>query len=1287
MKTRRWNNCLLTELIAVMLVITHMGGMVALADEEFEVIPDIDAVCIENDPGGTEERIESGMSLTDEEEPIACLIEDLEKEEPEPDGLTVDDTSETESEDISAENGIWQEEADISGDGVPETDGAAGIEETETEYTLGETVSEEITSEEMALMEAAADNSSESAGELTLKQSEVTLYYASDNLKNQKEIPADKPGQYKIELSQTYDGNVTYSYWSKDNNCSFANDLYVDLTEDGVITAKKAGESMIRVRAGSSVMFLTVHVKSYDREYVENILDSYIQEHILPLSTQKEQAEAIVRYVAENYSYSASYSGYVSMGVNGAGDCWASTDMIQYMCKKAGIPSEMWIEDKENFGVLTGGHMKAIIYADGEYYIGEAGYVQQKPRRYDFYKLSGPFSIEKLTDTTCEITRYDGVEGDVVIPEKINGFTVTSIGHHCFYRTGVQITSVRIPDTVTNIGKFAFAGCSQLSEMMIPASVTSIGSGIFWSDISLKEIKVDSRNSSYKSIDGVLFSADGKVLVECPRGLTGAFVVPEGTEEIQAAAFSGSEITEVTIPGSVRTIGNSAFQYSKLNKVTLNEGLVTIGECAFASTYTKSITIPSSVKSIQAGALQNITRGILVLTKDAEIGTEAMPHGYIAAYPGSTAQAYAEENNYRFTELDSSGRILLKDEWFALKSTEYTYSGREMRPEVSVSGSIVQNNQDQADYTVTYENNTDAGCGYAVINGINRFSGTVRLPFTVQPQKINMSSLNTSVAVDDCFLSDYSNGCEPQIEVYTGSYYYRKTYTQGKDYTVVYAENKDLGEATATITMTGNYTADTTKTITFRVYEHLPEPEKIEDVVYNGNDQKPDVAVNGLSPNEDYGVRYTNNRETGVATATVIGMGYYRGEKTVEFNILPCPIERVEISVNASDIVYSGKEQRPKITVYHKIPYTVDEKTYYTRRSLEEGKDYSVIYKNNVNAGTAGVTLTGMGNYTDEKTETFTIKPASIYDVVFNTMTLKDGQVSTEAQYSGMKLTEGVDYSTELKSYYIRLSAAEKYRQEVGTVLFRGIGNFGESCESKVSGERESGTFIPIAPIDDRTYIGQDICPKAEVLYDGNTLTEGTDYSLSYRNNRYVGTGTVRISGIGNYRFDEEVSFSIVEKKDADDSTGGIGNGDNDDDVGNGDNDGITSRENEEHRHTFGSWRIVRKATAVSTGMKCRVCSCGATESKPVARLRATGRFNRKKVMVRKGKTYRKLSVTGLAEGDYVVSVRSTKKKVLQVKNFDRTGKIVLKGKQKGRAKLIVTLASGRRISMKVKCR
>lgn len=245
MKTGRWSKCLLTELIAVMLVITHLGGTAALAEEEFEVIPDSDIVCIEKEQAETEEGVESGASITDEVEMTSCLIEDPEMEESEPDGLPAEDAIETEAE--------------------AETEA-----ETEAEAAI-ETILEETASDEEALMEAAADDTSESAGILTLKQSEVTLYYASDNLKNQTEIPADKPMQYKIELSQTYDGAVTYSYWSEESNCRLVNDLHVDLTEDGVIIAKGAGESMIRVQAGSSVMFLTVHVKSYDREYVENL--------------------------------------------------------------------------------------------------------------------------------------------------------------------------------------------------------------------------------------------------------------------------------------------------------------------------------------------------------------------------------------------------------------------------------------------------------------------------------------------------------------------------------------------------------------------------------------------------------------------------------------------------------------------------------------------------------------------------------------------------------------------------------------------------------------------------------------------------------------------------------------------------------------------------------------------------------------------------------------------------------------------------------------------------------
>ena len=105
-------------------------------------------------------------------------------------------------------------------------------------------------------------------------------------------------------------------------------------------------------------------------------------------------------------------------------------------------------------------------------------------------------------ETTGTITKYAESDTVVVIPSKINGVTVETIGHAAFERSAV--TSVTIPDSVTAIHDGAFANCSQLTNISIPNSVTSIGFSAFEHCTSLKSITLP---SSLRSISEALFSA------------------------------------------------------------------------------------------------------------------------------------------------------------------------------------------------------------------------------------------------------------------------------------------------------------------------------------------------------------------------------------------------------------------------------------------------------------------------------------------------------------------------------------------------------------------------------------------------------------------------------------------------------------------------------------------------------------------------------------------------------------------------------------------------------------
>ncbi|MBQ9692906.1 MAG: leucine-rich repeat domain-containing protein, partial [Clostridia bacterium] len=154
------------------------------------------------------------------------------------------------------------------------------------------------------------------------------------------------------------------------------------------------------------------------------------------------------------------------------------------------------------------------------------------------------------------LTSVEGEAVSVTIPN-----SVTSIGNKAF--SGCEsLTSVTIPESVTSIGNEAFSFCDSLTSVTIPDSVTSIGGGPFAGCDQLTEIRVSAGNTHFKSVDGILFSADGKTLIQVPKGKGHTeYTIPEGVTSIGDSAFSScSSLTSVTIPASVTSIGDRAFE-------------------------------------------------------------------------------------------------------------------------------------------------------------------------------------------------------------------------------------------------------------------------------------------------------------------------------------------------------------------------------------------------------------------------------------------------------------------------------------------------------------------------------------------------------------------------------------------------------------------------------------------------------------------------------------------------------------------------------------------------------
>ena len=243
------------------------------------------------------------------------------------------------------------------------------------------------------------------------------------------------------------------------------------------------------------------------------------------------------------------------------------------------------------------------------------------------------FEYSALDDGRVKITGYNGGAETVVIPDTIDGKSVTSIGRRAFegctnlksitipnsvtemgrraFSGCSSLTGIAIPDSVTEIGKYAFDGCKSLTSITIPDGVTSIGDGAFYNCSSLTEIKVASENSNYVSVNGVLYNKDKTTIICYPAGKKGNnYKIPDGVTKVGSSAFIGcSSLTSITIPNSVTEIGYSVFEgCTNLKSITIPNGVTSIGDSAFEDcTSLTSITIPNSVTSIGDSAFEDCT--------------------------------------------------------------------------------------------------------------------------------------------------------------------------------------------------------------------------------------------------------------------------------------------------------------------------------------------------------------------------------------------------------------------------------------------------------------------------------------------------------------------------------------------------------------------------------------------------------------------------------------------------------------------------------------------------------
>ncbi|MCF0243864.1 MAG: leucine-rich repeat domain-containing protein [Bacteroidaceae bacterium] len=202
------------------------------------------------------------------------------------------------------------------------------------------------------------------------------------------------------------------------------------------------------------------------------------------------------------------------------------------------------------------------------------------------------FDIEK-TELIVFPARHKAME--YIIPN-----SVTNVGDYAFYCCS-GLKYVIIPNSVTKIGDYAFFECSSLTSITIPKSVTSIGSAAL-NSCGFQSISVANDNPSYTSVDGVLFNKEETELIAFPPGnSTTNYTIPNSVTSIGSWAFYNcSGLTSISIPNGVTYIGDYAFSCcSSLTSVIIPDGVTSIGVFVFyGCSGLKSAIIPNSVTSI-----------------------------------------------------------------------------------------------------------------------------------------------------------------------------------------------------------------------------------------------------------------------------------------------------------------------------------------------------------------------------------------------------------------------------------------------------------------------------------------------------------------------------------------------------------------------------------------------------------------------------------------------------------------------------------------------------------------
>lgn len=404
----------------------------------------------------------------------------------------------------------------------------------------------------------------------------------------------------------------------------------------------------------------------------------------------------------------------------------------------------------------------------------------------------------------------------------------------------------------------------------------------------------------------------------------------------------------------------------------------------------------------------------------------------------------------------------------------------------------------------------------------------------------------------------------------------KETLKRDVDYYVEYVNNDVIGTAEVIIRAKEGSRFIGFKKSSFKINGISIKKAKVGNVdalTYTGSELKPSIEVvlgGTLKEGEDYTLTYHNNTNAGNASVTITGIGRYEGSIKKKFKIKAVDIATVtDIKDGEISVKYVKGGVKPQIELQ------------YANEELEEGKDYSLSYKNNksvylLKEGESGysagkaptITVKGKGNYKGTVKHTFIIQGRGLTDEEVGVTLIvpdkvesakKGGYISkvTITDADGKVLKQGKDYSAPIYSVVnekgesvslnktdtlpagsvvtVSVTGLGIYMDEQGTVLSENYRITEKDFTKAKTGSISKSYTGRTIELDKEDFVNKDGTSKIYVG-TGKKKTEliyGVDFEIvpgSYKNNESRGTASVTIRGIGTYGGNKTLKFKIVRR-------------------------------------------------------------------------------------------------------------------------------------------------------------